>query len=280
MRSPRIVRGGEASPGAIGYRSAGTAEFLVAEDGRFYFLELNARIQFEHPVTEAVTGRDLVADQIRIAEGHTLEPGDGVRGHAIEVRLYAEDPLTFLPQAGKVERLRLPSNILVDAGVEEGDRIVTRYDPLIAKLIASRSNHDEGDRPSAGRPRRDRRRRSRDEPPFLRWLVAHPALRRRRRPTSSRASRRSLPHRCGPRRRSARRPFRLSLPTPAVEPRRSARPEHGHSGGRTTRSRLPCRGRCIRVVEAGQEGQGARDTLVVVEAMKMEMPLPAPRAPA
>ena len=139
MRSPRIVRRRGELHRAIGYRSAGTAEFLVAEDGPFYFLELNARIQVEHPVTEAVTGRDLVADQIRIAEGHTLEPGDGVRGHAIEVRLYAEDPLTFLPQAGKVERLRLPSNIRVDAGVEEGDRIGTRYDPLIAKLIASGS---------------------------------------------------------------------------------------------------------------------------------------------
>ena len=117
-----LFEAGESFARAIGYRSAGTAEFLVGEDGRFYFLELNARIQVEHPVTEAVTGRDLVADQIRIAEGDTLEPGDGVRGHAIEVRLYAEDPLTFLPQAGKVERLRLPSSIRVDAGVEEGDR--------------------------------------------------------------------------------------------------------------------------------------------------------------
>ena len=172
-----LFEAGESFARAIGYRSAGTAEFLVGQDGRFYFLELNARIQVEHPVTEAVTGRDLVADQIRIAEGDTLEPGDGVRGHAIEVRLYAEDPLTFLPQAGKVERLRLPSGIRVDAGVEEGDEIGTRYDPLIAKLIASGSNRDEAI---------DRLRDALAETdvgglvtnlPFLRWLVAHPAFR-------------------------------------------------------------------------------------------------------
>ncbi|MHB1242737.1 MAG: ATP-binding protein, partial [Gaiellaceae bacterium] len=117
---------------AIGYTSAGTAEFML--DGRdFYFLELNGRIQVEHPVTELVTGRDLIRDQIRIAQGEPIEPSDTVlQGHAVEVRLYAEDPRTFLPQAGTVERLRLPDGIRVDAGVAEGDEVGTGYDPIIA----------------------------------------------------------------------------------------------------------------------------------------------------
>src|SRR5258708_14048463 len=85
----------------IGYESAGTAEFML--DGRdFYFLELNARIQVEHPVTELVTGRDLVREQLRIADGSELVPDSYLAGHAVEVRLYAEDPLTFLPQPGRV----------------------------------------------------------------------------------------------------------------------------------------------------------------------------------
>src|SRR5436305_10589403 len=90
---------------AIGYVGAGTAEFMLA--GReFWFLELNARIQVEHPVTEAVTGRDLVADQLAIADGAELDlPGTSLlRGHAVEVRLYAEDPRSFLPRAGRIER--------------------------------------------------------------------------------------------------------------------------------------------------------------------------------
>jgi acetyl/propionyl-CoA carboxylase alpha subunit len=265
---------------AIGYRSAGTAEFLVGADGRFYFLELNARIQVEHPVTEAVTGRDLVADQIRIAEGRPLDPGDGVRGAAIEVRLYAEDPLLFLPQAGKVERLRLPSRIRVDAGVEEGDEIGTRYDPLIAKLIATGASRDEAI---------ERLRDALDETdvgglvtnlPFLRWLVAHPAYRAgdtttdflTRFPPLTPAPVRAVPA-------LWRRPFRLNLPAPVAEPPPLDEPEHAHGPGEANDEiTAPMPGTVIRVlVEVGQEVE-ARDTLVVVEAMKMEMPLPAPRA--
>src|SRR3982750_218293 len=102
---------------AIGYRGAGTAEFMLV--GReFFFLGLNARIQVEHPVTEAVTGRDLVADQLAIAAGSHIDvPDDTVlRGHAVEVRLYAEDPRSFLPQAGRIERLRLPGSVRGAAG--------------------------------------------------------------------------------------------------------------------------------------------------------------------
>src|SRR5205823_3602867 len=129
--SDAAVRFGE----AIGYVGAGTIEFVL--DGRdFYFLELNGRIQVEHPVTEAVTGIDLVQWQLRIADGAALDVRLELDGHAVEVRLYAEDPRTFLPQAGRVETLRLPGSIRVDTGVAEGDEVGTSYDPMIAKLIA------------------------------------------------------------------------------------------------------------------------------------------------
>src|ERR671937_641800 len=120
---------------AVGYRSAGTAEFML--DGRdFFFLELNGRIQVEHPVTELVTGVDLVQAQLRIAAGERLDARPDPRGHAVEARLYAEDPRTFFPQTGTLERLRLPRRIRVDTGVEAGDAVGLAYDPMIAKLIA------------------------------------------------------------------------------------------------------------------------------------------------
>ena len=129
---------------AIAYRSAGTAEFML--DGRdFFFLELNGRIQVEHPVTELVTGLDLVAAQLELAEGGVLPEPPPLQGHAVEVRLYAEDPRTFLPQAGRIEHLRLPDGIRVDAGVEEGDEVG----------IALRPDDREADR---GRARRATRR--------------------------------------------------------------------------------------------------------------------------
>ena len=102
----------------------------------FYFLELNGRIQVEHPVTELVTGVDLVEQQIRIAEGETLATSYAASGHAVEVRLYAEDLRTFLPQTGRIDATPLPAGIRVDAGVEEGDEIGSSYDPMIAKLVA------------------------------------------------------------------------------------------------------------------------------------------------
>src|ERR671931_1712406 len=162
---------------AIGYRSAGTAEFML--DGRdFWFLELNGRIQVEHPVTELVTGVDLVRQQLRIAEGEHIEVASRyLEGHAVELRLYAEDPRTFLPQTGRIERLRLPSRIRVDAGVEEGDEVGTRYDPMLAKLIAYGESRLEALDALRAALAATEVGGVTTNLPFLRWLVAHPDVR-------------------------------------------------------------------------------------------------------
>ena len=127
---------------AIHYVNAGTVEFIVGQDGGFYFMEINTRLQVEHPVTELVTGQDLVEWKLRVASGEPLPLAQDAivqRGHAIEVRLYAEDPdAGFLPGSGRLERLRLPvtdAHVRIDSGVVEGDTVTIFYDPMIAKLI-------------------------------------------------------------------------------------------------------------------------------------------------
>ncbi|RDI75361.1 Acetyl/propionyl-CoA carboxylase alpha subunit [Gaiella occulta] len=267
---------------AIGYRGAGTAEFLV--DGRdVYFLELNGRIQVEHPVTESVTGLDLVELQLRVATGELLELGEvGERGHAVEVRLYAEDPVTFLPQAGRLVSLVLPQGIRVDAGVESGDEIGTAYDPLLAKLIAHGATRDEAlDRLGAALDA-TRADGLTTNLPFLRWLVAHPAFRAAELSTAFLVDHPPL---SAPPLRRLPPPFagawRLNLPAPAPAP---APPPSAEGGGaapgpgvaNAVTAAMP--GTVIRVeVEAGETVE-ARQTLVVLEAMKMEMPVPAPFA--
>jgi acetyl-CoA carboxylase biotin carboxylase subunit len=166
---------------AVGYTSAGTIEFLLDEDGRFYFLEMNTRLQVEHPITEMVTGVDLVAWQIRIARGERIDV-DPVRlmtpgGHAIECRIYAEDPdQNFLPSPGRIVELRVPAGpgIRDDSGATAGLEVPIFYDPMISKLVAWAE-----DRPRAIA----RMRRAlgeylvtgiRTTVPFFTWLLAQP----------------------------------------------------------------------------------------------------------
>jgi acetyl-CoA carboxylase biotin carboxylase subunit len=168
---------------AVGYEGAGTCEFLVDKAGDFFFLEMNTRIQVEHPVTEAVTGLDLVDLQIRIAAGETLpftQDDISLKGHAIEARIYAEDPdKGFLPSAGRMVGWSLPSGagIRLDSGFESGQTVTAHYDPMIAKLIVS------------GRDRKEALERFADALeafwiagirtglPFLRRLVENPVFR-------------------------------------------------------------------------------------------------------
>ena len=264
---------------AIGYRSAGTAEFML--DGRdFWFLELNGRIQVEHPVTELVTGVDLVKAQLRIAAGERLDLGEPtLRGHAIEVRLYAEDPRTFLPQAGRVERLRLPSRIRVDAGVEQGDDVALAYDPMIAKLIAHGTTRADAlqllenalaDTDVGGVT---------TNLAFLRWLVAHPAVRAGETTTAFLVD--HPPMSQPPLRlpdRPWRAPWRLNLPPPPPQPLPDVDAASHRHGASSESSSLtaPMPGTVIRVAVSAGDRVELRQTLVVLEAMKMETPLVSP----
>ena len=166
----------------VGYRSAGTVEMILAPDGRFYFLEVNTRLQVEHPVTEMTCGIDLVREQIRVAEGRPLsitQEQIAARGHAIEARLYAEDPAAGdLPQTGRLIAYREPSGIRVDSGVEAGSEVTVHYDPMLAKLIAHGVDRTESVRAlwrALGELRVSGLVTNRG---FLRALLAHPALER------------------------------------------------------------------------------------------------------
>ncbi|HYB08803.1 MAG TPA: acetyl/propionyl/methylcrotonyl-CoA carboxylase subunit alpha [Alphaproteobacteria bacterium] len=128
---------------AIGYRNAGTVEFIADEAGAFFFMEMNTRLQVEHPVTEMISGQDLVEWQLRVAAGERLPLDQDrlrINGHAFEARIYAEDPSRdFLPATGRLAHLRFPEddpNVRIDTGVVEGDAVTIHYDPMIAKLIA------------------------------------------------------------------------------------------------------------------------------------------------
>ncbi|MBV1945802.1 biotin carboxylase N-terminal domain-containing protein [Streptomyces sp. BV129] len=147
----RLYALAERATRAVSYEGAGTVEFLVA-DGRAHFLEMNTRLQVEHPVTEAVFGIDLVAEQIRVAEGHAL-PAErpAARGHAVEARLYAEDPARgWAPQTGTLHRFTVPDGVRLDTGCADGDTIGVHYDPMLAKVIAHAPTRTEAVRRLAG----------------------------------------------------------------------------------------------------------------------------------
>jgi acetyl-CoA carboxylase, biotin carboxylase subunit len=181
----RLTRAAAAVAASVGYTNAGTIEFLVDEQGRFYFLEMNTRLQVEHPITELVTGVDLVTWQIRIARGERLDLAarDAVtpRGHAIECRVYAEDPdAGFLPSPGRIVGLRAPDGpgVRDDSGVEAGTDISIYYDPLVSKLVVwggsraeaiARMTRALGEYEVSG---------IRTSLPFFRWMLREPAFAR------------------------------------------------------------------------------------------------------
>jgi 3-methylcrotonyl-CoA carboxylase alpha subunit len=179
----RMAAAAVAAARGVDYRSAGTVEFIVTPEGEFYFLEMNTRLQVEHPVTEEVTGVDLVRAQLAVAAGAPLpwrQDELRQRGHAIEVRIYAEDPDDrFLPQSGTIAFYREPAGpgVRVDAGVWQGTEIGVNFDPMLAKLICHAGSRD------AAIDRLDRALRdyivlgTKTNISWLRRLVTHPAFR-------------------------------------------------------------------------------------------------------
>jgi propionyl-CoA carboxylase alpha chain len=159
----RLFEAARQAAAAIGYTGAGTVEFLADEDGEFFFLEMNTRLQVEHPVTECTTGLDLVQLQLEVAQGHRLPPQPpALRGHSIEVRLYAEDPAQdWQPQSGTVHRMEIPGvaaefdlldrpGVRLDSGVIGGSVVGVHYDPMLAKVISYGSTRAEAARLLAG----------------------------------------------------------------------------------------------------------------------------------
>jgi acetyl-CoA carboxylase biotin carboxylase subunit len=179
----RMGEAAVAATRAAGYVNAGTIEFLVGKDLSFYFLEMNTRLQVEHPVTEMVTGVDLVEAQIRIAGGAPLWFGQAdlaQRGHAIECRVNAEDPAAdFAPSTGKVLLARFPRGpgVRVDAGVETGDEVPIHYDPLMAKIIVHAATRDAAIRRMERALARTAILGVATSIPFLRAVLAHPVFR-------------------------------------------------------------------------------------------------------
>jgi 3-methylcrotonyl-CoA carboxylase alpha subunit len=286
---------------AAGYVGAGTAEFLLDEAGDWRFLELNARLQVEHPVTEAVCGIDLVRAQIAAAAGQPLElEQDDVvlRGHAIECRLYAEDPAAgFLPATGLLRRFQLPQwpGVRCDAGVRAGDRVGVHYDPLLAKLIAYGEDRDACVERLAAALAEAVAIGVTTNLGFLRWALDHPRFRRGEATTAFvaeewspalvpelpggvAAARDDVWHAYGPAR---------SHPDVLVDGdhalyRGWAYRLAGEDGGTAVRPpaegslAAPMPGTVLRVLVAPGDRVAAGQTLVLLEAMKMELAVAAP----
>jgi propionyl-CoA carboxylase alpha chain len=167
---------------AVGYVSAGTVEMIVDEQRNFYFLEMNTRLQVEHPITELVTGIDIVAEQLRIAAGEPLSFGQDdvrLRGHAIECRVYAEDAdAGFVPATGRLHLVRFPSGngVRVDHGVVEGQQVSSSFDPMLAKVVAYGDTRDEAIRRSRDALRRTVLLGTITNTAYLERVLAHPAF--------------------------------------------------------------------------------------------------------
>ncbi|MFP7485368.1 acetyl-CoA carboxylase biotin carboxylase subunit [Priestia filamentosa] len=167
---------------SIGYKNAGTIEFLVDEEQNFYFLEMNTRLQVEHPVTEEITGLDLVEKQLKIAGDEALDfSQEEVKreGHAIEVRIYAEDPKTFFPSPGKITKLELPngSGIRHELAVHDQSVVTPFYDPMIAKLIVKGNDRDDAINRLHGALVDYHIEGIKTNIPMLKEVIAHPAFR-------------------------------------------------------------------------------------------------------
>ncbi|WP_427887203.1 acetyl/propionyl/methylcrotonyl-CoA carboxylase subunit alpha [Kribbella sp. GL6] len=187
---PALFDAARKAAAAIGYVGAGTVEFLADENGNFYFLEMNTRLQVEHPVTEETTGLDLVELQFAVAAGEHLPPAPPqASGHAIEVRLYAEDPLNnWQPQTGVLQRFEVrgtssppgagnvPQTLRVDAGVESGSEVSPYYDPMLAKVIAHGSSRTAVARRLAGVLERAAIHGVGTNRDLLAWILRHPAF--------------------------------------------------------------------------------------------------------
>jgi len=179
----RMGKAAVAAAKAVNYVGAGTVEFIAdvshgLHEDRFYFMEMNTRLQVEHPVTEMITGLDLVEWQLRVAAGEPL-PGKelAISGHAIEARLYAEDPArNFQPQTGALTHLEFPEGIRVDTGVEQGDSITPYYDPMIAKLIAHGETREEARQKLTAALSQTRIGGCRTNLAFLARLLRHPVF--------------------------------------------------------------------------------------------------------
>lgn len=270
---------------AVDYQNAGTAEFLVSRSGDIAFIELNARLQVEHPVTEAVWDVDLVEWQLRIAAGEHLDVQAAPNGHAIEARVYAEHPITFLPETGTVRTLSVPTNVRVDLGVEEGDRVSTSYDPLLAKVVVHADERRAAVSLLAQALAETEVRGVVTNLPLLRWLAEHELFRAgdvatdflELHPPLDRAHGVSAPwagH------------FRLGHDNANPPPPRPAasvdrlRPMAPHPTGDSTTTLVvaPMPGTVLEIlVESGQQVT-ERESLLVLEAMKMETPVSAPFA--